>query len=198
MNEGSSQASGREGERFPRVVLAELDGDGVALREAMLGGGRASVRGQFPLEADDGTLEGPFGVFLFSPAIGAPLQELGARLRSRTTLTHRQRELVTLAVASELACEFELQAHLPLAESVGVSAEEVRGVLEGDTLADPLESALVSFARANARDARPAAEFERLFGLLGRQSLFEVIALVSYYRGLATMLDLFAIASPEG
>jgi 4-carboxymuconolactone decarboxylase len=193
-----SRTGERASERFPRVTKEELDAEGLALRDAILSGPRSRVAGQFPVEAADSSLEGPFGIFLFSPAVGAPLQELGARLRSRTGLTDRQRELATLAIASELACEFEIRAHLPLARNAGISADELDAVLNGETLVDPLEASLVSFCRANARDATPYAQFDDLVERLDRRRLFEVTALVAYYRGLASMLDLFGISAVGG
>lgn len=185
-------------ERFPRVTEAQLDDEGRRLRQAILGGPRAKVPGQFPLEAEDGTLEGPFGVFLFSPAIGAPLQQLGAQLRSASQLSSRLRELATLAVAAELDSDFELRAHVPLALKSGMSEREVEAVLTGIPLPDRSQQALVAFCRANATQVAPEAEFEELCWHFDRQETFEITTLVAYYRGLASMLELNRIAPPPG
>jgi 4-carboxymuconolactone decarboxylase len=174
-----------------------LDEEGLALREAILAGPRGAAAGQFPIEAADSTLEGPFGVFLFAPAVGMPLQELGAKLRSRTSLSARERELATLAVAAQLGCDFEIQAHIPLAVATGITVDEINHILSGGSPAEPSQRAIVAFCRANARDHAPVAEFEELAGHLDRAGVFEVLTLVAYYRGLASMLDLFRIQRPN-
>ncbi|MGP3533266.1 carboxymuconolactone decarboxylase family protein [Microbacterium sp. RD1] len=184
-------------EAYPRVAPAELDDGARALRDRILSGVRASSDAQFPLEAADGTLEGPFGVFLFSPSIGDPLEALGARLRATSTLSARQRELATLAVAAQLHSEFELHAHVPLAHAAGISAEEIERVRAGHELPAPDERVLVAFCRANAAEPAPAAEFAALRSHFDRAAVFEILALVLYYRGLASMLELFAIRPPS-
>lgn len=180
-------------EIYPRVAIDELDAAGRALRDAILSGPRSTAAGQFPIVASDGTLEGPFGAFLFSPAVGAPLEALGVALRTSGVLAARHRELAILAVALELGSDFELRAHLPLARSAGVTAAEIETLAERRSLPDPCEAALVEFCRANAVHSTPAAEFDMLRSHFDRAAVFEVTALVMYYRGLATMLELFAI-----
>lgn len=184
-------------ERFPRVVPHELTETGRRVRDEILSGPRRSIPGQPSIEAEDGSLVGPFGVFLFSPAIGSPLQQLGAALRSESALSARERELATLAVASELGSEFELEAHLPLARAAGVSEPDIHAVLTRDSLTAANEQALVEFCRANAADVAPQAAFDRVCEHYDRQQCFEITALVAYYRGLASMLALFRIALPS-
>lgn len=184
-------------ERFARVLPQDLDEDARRVRDEILSGPRGTVPGQFPLVADDGSLVGPFGVFLFSPAIGGPLQQLGAALRAGSQLSMRERELATLAIAARLDSAFELRAHAPLARSAGITDDEMRAVLAGDALPDPKEQALLEFARANASEVAPHAEFDRLCEHYNRQQTFEITALVAYYRGLASMLELNRIAMPH-
>jgi len=185
-------------ERFPRVGRDDPDPQVTALREAILGGPRRDVPGQFGIEAADGTLEGPFGLYLFAPALGGPWQQLGAALRTATTLSARERELGTLAAAASARSAFELHAHLPLAAAAGVDDATAARVLGGFTLDDPREDALVRFCRAAVRDVQPEREFDDLVAHFERRAVFEIVSLVGYYRALAAMLALFAIEPPAG
>nr|WP_322843341.1 carboxymuconolactone decarboxylase family protein [Herbiconiux sp. KACC 21604] len=136
-------------------------------------------------------------MFLFAPSVGGPLQELGASLRTATCLSLRQRELGVIAIAAALDSEFELWAHLPIARGAGVEESVLQNVIHGRPLADSLEQALVEFCRAAAREAAPTAQFELLQEHFDRRALMEIIALVTYYRGLATMLALFGVGAPD-
>jgi len=181
------------GERYPRLLAGDLDAAGAQLRTAILDGPRATIQGQRGIEAKDGSLTGPFGVFLAAPAVGGPLQELGAALRTAVSLSPREREIGVLSLAGELRSEFELSSHVPTALAAGLGYEEVRAVIAGDPLENPREHALARFCRANARDAEPRAEFEALTGVFDRRAVVEILALVAYYRGLASMLSLLRI-----
>lgn len=182
-------------ERYPRVGADELDEAGRALRSSIVDGPRSSAPGQPRIEASDGTLNGPFGAFLFSPSVGSPLQALGAALRTQTSLSVRERELATIAVAAALGSRYELDTHTALARAAGIDDSDIRSAAVGDPLVDPREHAIVRFARANAREAAPREQFDGLARRVDRQGVFETIALVAYYRGLASMLDLLEIST---
>lgn len=183
-------------ERYNRITPNELDAAGRSLRAAILDGPRKGIGGARAIEAEDGTLNGPFGVFLFAPAVGYSLQELGAALRTETSLTSRERELAIIAVASELRCQYELSAHLTVARALGVTESDIDAVLTGTDPADVALSALIRFVRANAQDATPRQAFEAITAHFDRRAVVEILALVAYYRGLASMLNLLNIEVP--
>lgn len=182
-----------DGERYPRLLPGDLDAAAAELREAIVGGARVAIPGQPGIAAEDGSLNGPFGILLAAPSVGGPLQQLGAALRTAASLSPREREIGILALAAELGAEYELSVHVPTARAAGVSEDEVRAVLAGDPLEDRREHVLARFVRANARVAEPHAEFEELTRVFDRQAVVEVLALVAYYRGLASMLGLMRI-----
>jgi 4-carboxymuconolactone decarboxylase len=198
VNESTSSTGPTPTEAYPRVSPDEMDENARRLRDAILAGPRGNAPGQFSMEAADGTLEGPFGIFLFAPAVGGPLQQLGAALRTATSLTARERELAILAVAAELGSDFELRAHVPLAAAAGIEDADIEAALRGDELESAREDALVKFCRLNAAATEPHAAFGELTRHFERQAAFEIVALVAYYRGLASMLSLFAIRPPVG
>lgn len=203
MSQGSSgslvsdESAGRAGERFARLHVGNLDEEGRRLRGAILGPPRSGRVGGIAIEAADGSLEGPFGIFLFSPAIGAALNELGSRLRDRSTLSARHRELAILAVAGALGSAFEAEVHRVAAMAAGVSDREAEAALEGRGLENAIDEALVGFCSAAARAPHPEAEFDRLAGSFGPRELVEIVALVGYYRTLASLMELFQISPPR-
>ena len=85
----------------------ELTPDSRAVYDAIAGGPRASAAKVFQMADEDGRLEGPFNAMLTAPALGMPLQELGASIRYRTSFTDRGREIAILAVAAHHACDYE-------------------------------------------------------------------------------------------
>jgi 4-carboxymuconolactone decarboxylase len=182
----------------PGLRREDLDDEGRALYDTIVEGPRSSMPGQFAIRRSDGTLAGPFGLFLLAPAIGAPLQELGAALRTRSVLEAPLRELATLAVAATAGSRFELAAHLPLARAAGVSEADIRAVLNGGSPAGDRARLIVEFARAGVTTVAPRSAYEALGTVFDEQERFEVVALVGYYRALATMLELFGVEPTEG
>ena len=73
---------------------AQLGPDARALYDRINAGPRGAS-----MVDDRGALIGPFNAMLLSPALGDPLQELGAAIRYRSSLTDRCRELAILIVA---------------------------------------------------------------------------------------------------
>lgn len=180
-------------EYYERLRINELDASARALRDKLVNDDRRMVAGQPPIAAPDGTLNGPFGAFLFAPSIGQPLQELGAALRTGTSLTTRERELAILALAAALHSDYELSVHVPIARAAGVSEHEIEAAIDGDPLDDARSHALVRFCHAHARSQAPRIEFDALARRFTRQEVVEILALAAYYRGLAAMLELLRI-----
>jgi 4-carboxymuconolactone decarboxylase len=116
--------------RYTPIGPDALDDDQRALYDAILNGPRGAS-GTANLVASDGSLQGPFGPMLLSPAVGGPLQATGAALRFETGLPAAVRELATLVVAGAWGCEFEWKAHEPLALRAGVPAAVIDAVRDG-------------------------------------------------------------------
>lgn len=158
------------------------------------------ARGGVPT-AGDGSLAGPFNAMLHAPAVGDPLQELGAALRTRGALPDRARELAVLAVAARHRSAFEWWAHAAIAARLGVPDELVEAVRLQEPAApqDAGERAVLEATRAllstgDLDDAQYAAARE----VLGDAGLVELTTLVGYYALLAMQLRVFRVALPEG
>lgn len=143
-----------------------------------------------------GCLRGPFNAMLYSPAIGAAMQELGAAIRYRSTLPDRARELAILTVAARCGSEFEWVHHEPLALKCGWHAGQLMAIRENrePSFEDPAERATWQVAtRILAGGTLDDQEYERALELLGHVRLVELSALVGYYRLLADQLRLFDV-----
>jgi 4-carboxymuconolactone decarboxylase len=189
-----------DGSRRPLEALApdQLDGLQAALYAEITGGPRAADRGRSPIVDDEGHLLGPFNAMLYNPALGDPMQGLGAAIRYRTSLDAATREVATLVVAATLDSAFEWFAHERLARGAGVSEETIARIADGrepdgeDAL--PYRAARELIAEGDLSDDL-FAEVEQRFGTTG---CVELVVLVGYYRMLALMLRTFRVSAPSG
>jgi len=142
-----------------------------------------------PVDAE-GRLTGPFNAMLFSPAVGGPLQRLGAALRFESMLAEDVRESIICLVAGVHASSYEQYAHERLARAAGV-AGDVLATLAGGGLPDGAgpELRLAYALLTGAPEDDWTAE-------LGPAAAFEVSSLVGYYTTIAWQLWLFGVEGP--
>src|SRR6516164_5743415 len=92
-------------------------------------------RGQGPravlLSSGAGGLAGPFNAMLYAPAVGHALQELGAAIRFRTSLTPRVRETAILVVAQAWDSSYERFSHEPIGRDAGLTEPEIEALRAG-------------------------------------------------------------------
>src|ERR1700761_6978340 len=109
--------------RLDLIAPADLDDAQRALYAAIAGGPRASQAGTVPITDEAGRLLRPFAGMLLTPALGAAVQQVGAKTRFAPALSDRERELAILAVAGVLRSDFERLAHEPAALRAGLNQE---------------------------------------------------------------------------
>jgi 4-carboxymuconolactone decarboxylase len=173
---------------------AGLDPAQRALYDRITQGPRRTQQGQVPITDDEGRLLGPFGLMLLAPGIGEAVQELGAALRFRGTMTARARELAILAVAVDAGSHFEWWAHERAARAAGLTTGQLQQLLDREVPdgLDEQERCCVETVTALRRtggltdDAHRRAE-----SVLGRAGLAELVWLVGYYGTLALALEVF-------
>ncbi|HEU5161081.1 MAG TPA: carboxymuconolactone decarboxylase family protein [Streptosporangiaceae bacterium] len=150
---------------------------------------------------DEGRLLGPFNAMLYSPAVGQPLQRLGAALRFATAFTPREREIATLVVAAHRRSDFEWYAHERIGRGAGLTEEELAALRTGRAprFTDPREHTVYEAARALAvAGDLDDARFDEAVAVLGRPLLVELVTLVGYYTALAQQLRVFRVGLPPG
>ncbi|MBO0843706.1 MAG: hypothetical protein J2O46_11000 [Nocardioides sp.] len=151
-----------------------------------------------------GRLTGPFDAMLRSPAVGAPLQRLGAALRYASSVDDVTRELVILLVAGFHDSGYERAAHQRVARTLGVADGVLdavdRGEVAAAVTAHPGAASALTLAHLllhrDIRHDQGAEEVAELRDALGEAALFEVNTLVGYYSTLATQLALFSVEAP--
>lgn len=186
-------------ERLERLVPDRMDPAQLAVYRQITGGDRAKGPRHFPLTAEDGSLNGPFGVMLHAPGVGAVLQELGATIRFHTDLGARAREIAILQVAQAEGSEFEWWAHERIGRAAGLTDAEVMELSLGSFRgADAEEAALTAFVATLLHSGSVSEdEFASASAVLGNQKLIELTVLVGYYRTLAQLMSVFDIGVPE-
>jgi 4-carboxymuconolactone decarboxylase len=153
------------------------------------------------LTDDEGRLHGPFNAMLYSPAVGAPLLELGAAVRFRTGFTARERELATLVVAARRRSDFEWYSHERIGLRAGVTVPELAAIRSGSRppLADARERVVYEVARALADEGDLGDPlYAEAVATLGRALLVELVTLVGYYTALALQMKVFRVGQPPG
>src|SRR3954447_23070167 len=97
--------------RLASLTKEQLDPEQLDLYQRIVGGPRASGPKDFALTDGARVVVGPLGVMVPAPALGHPLQDLGAPIRYRTGLSARVREIAILSVAAATDSAFERYAH---------------------------------------------------------------------------------------
>jgi 4-carboxymuconolactone decarboxylase len=185
--------------RQPRPRPADLDEDQQRLYRSITEGPRSSGPQLFALTDDEGVLQGPFGGFLLSPAVGDALQGVGAAVRYRTALPDRLREMAILAVAARWHSAFEQQSHEAVGAACGLTGEEMQLIADGDSphLDDPVEVAGLRITRALLDGDVDDATWSACLPPLDAAAVFELTTLVGYYSTLALQMRVLRVDDPS-
>jgi len=182
-------------ERLPLFAPARLDPARRELYERIVGGPRSLGAQHFALTDETGALLGPFNAFLLAPGLGQSVQELGAGIRYRTSLSARCREAAILLVAARWRSDFEREAHEAVGRAAGLSDAELGALAAGEVpdFPDPEESACARLTAALLDGDVDDAQWCELVPRIGRERLFELTVLVGYYSMLALQLRVFRV-----
>ena len=184
--------------RLPGLPPATLTEEQRELYSSIAEGPRAQGPQHFALTGADGSLNGPFNAFLYSPVLGNAIQELGAAVRYGTALTDRTREIAILIVAARWDSAFERHAHESVGRAVGLTEDEIAELSLGrlPVLTDDSERACAELVFALAHGDVSDAEWERLEPVVGLATAFELSTLVGYYAMLGLQLRAFRVEAP--
>ncbi|MEW2358650.1 carboxymuconolactone decarboxylase family protein [Spirillospora sp. NPDC029432] len=188
-------------DRLPLLKPEVLGEEQREVYEAITGGPRRERPAPLRYMDEEGRLLGPFNAMLYSPAVGLPLQELGAALRFRTAFTKREREIAILVVAACRRSDFEWYAHERIGRRAGLTDGELAALRGGRAplLGDARERVVYEAARQLADDGDLSDPvYTEAVATLGRPAVVELVALVGYYAALALQLRVFRVGVPEG
>jgi alkylhydroperoxidase family enzyme len=129
-------------------------------------------------------------MFAHATSLTAPFLRLAQAQFTALELSVRQRELVILAVAGLVDCEYEYVQHLPVSAAAGIPPALRERIRNGDFSApgDPSDQALLAFVSAVVAAPRIADDvFERTRQLLSARQIVEALQLVGFYWALGRM-----------
>ncbi len=174
---------------------SSLDSAQRALYDSITGGPRSQGERLFDLTGADGALQGPFAAMLLSPALGSALQELGAAVRFRTSLSARCREIAILTVAAHWDSSFERSAHESIGRAAGLTKDELSRLRAKavPALDDPQESACAHLAKAMVAGDVDDESWSTHATIVGEAGVFELSTLVGYYATLALQMRVFRV-----
>jgi 4-carboxymuconolactone decarboxylase len=148
-----------------------------------------------------GDVRGPYEILMHTPELAEKVADLGERLRFRSNLPGKERELAILATGRFLGAAFEWVMHEPFARREGLSSETIERIRSLDSLdlLDARERLIVDVAKSLC-DSRsiPDDLYERAKDQLGTTYLVELVTLVSFYTMIALLLLGFKAELPEG
>jgi 4-carboxymuconolactone decarboxylase len=133
-----------------------------------------------------------YQVLLNSGPIASGWERMLTAVRNQTCIPADLREIIILRIAVLNRAAFEFEAHQPIAERAGVSAEKIAALREPDlpgSILNEKEALLVAITDAMTRDIDvPDALFERLRGHFDDQGIVEVIATIAAYNMVSRFL----------
>ena len=182
--------------RLPLVGQDDLDAEQKLLWDYILKGPRgASLSG--PIKY----LPGPFNPWMQVPSFGKLAAEMGERLRFRSVLPGKLRELAILTTGVHWKAEFEFWAHARAARAEGMPDSIIDALRTGTTV--PYEDDLQRLVHMAAKDlvetGRPHTNLaEELADKLGWPAVVELVALVGFYCMVSFTLNAFDVALPDG
>jgi len=188
--------------RLPRLEPAEFDADQRAFYEFLTQEPRLpSATKRLPLVDEHGRLYAPFNIMAGSPLAGAALHQVGGHLRHRAGYTDRVREIAVLELAVIRRSATEWHAHEPYARSGVLTDDEITAIRmsapaptfsHAETVARKIVQSLL---RSKDIDDALYAEAEAAFST---RVLIELVMLVLYFDLLATSINVFRAAIPDG
>ena len=149
-----------------------------------------------------GPVAPPFAALLNSPEVAARIAAVGEQLRYVSPAVSAEvREIVTLATARELGCQYIWTHHVASARQAGVR-EEVVAVLGDGTPTHgltPREATLVQFAREVLAERRGRdTTYGAVEGLLGPQGAVDLVLTIGYYAMLSYAVNALGVELEEG
>jgi alkylhydroperoxidase family enzyme len=187
-------------ERLARITPDAMSPEQAEIYAKFTGGKRAAPGSAFSLLHPDGGLIGPPNAWLLSPPLAAAFERVGWAMRYELTLSDRSREIAILLQAFHLDSPFELYAHRQAGRAAGLTDAEIEGLAtrtEPDFRDAEERSVFATTLAILDRGTLDDPEYRAAADTLGERTLFDLVALLSYYAMVATQLSVFAVTPPE-
>ena len=148
------------------------------------------------LAALRGRVSGPSTVVLHSPGLARPWNAIGEYLHRESIVEPQHAELAVCATAREKDCGFVWNAHVPLAQKAGLTAETIDVVRHRRPVAglSGPERAVVLYVRQLLETNRVESEvFDQLLKAHDARWLVELTGWIGRYGALAGILNAFEV-----
>jgi 4-carboxymuconolactone decarboxylase len=157
--------------RLPQLTRADLDDDGKAIYDKIVGDGPVPTTG-------------PVSMSLYSPKIALAFNDLNGFLRYNGDLSPRHTEVAILVAAWEIEQQYEWSAHEPAALRYG-APQEVIDTIKFDREPAGLsreETAIIRVGRQIMREHKLDSElYAEAVELFGRKGLVELVTVMGDY-----------------
>jgi 4-carboxymuconolactone decarboxylase len=136
-----------------------------------------------------GEISRPFQLLLHSPALAERVAKLGHLVRSGSSLTDADREMVILATGRAIGCSFVLESHLRAATATGVAPETIATLHRDPAGLPERERVLVSFVDQLCETRTVSDEtFDAVRRLLEVRAVVELALTIGYYTMLGSVM----------
>lgn len=146
-----------------------------------------------------GSVRGPFGVWLNSPGLADPAQQVGAFLRFSSKMPGNLRELAIITVGRHWGAQYEWHAHAKIAVEEGVAPEAVER-LRNRQVPAPLtddEQMIYELATEIVGTGRLLQQsYDRGVERLGPELMVDLVGLCGYYSLICFTLNVFDVPVP--
>ncbi|MGV0870613.1 PGRS repeat-containing protein [Mycolicibacterium sp. XJ879] len=142
---------------------------------------------------------GPFNPYLYNPVIGTALFDLANAIAS-SSLPPRIKEITTLSVGGLWGSEYELYAHKRIAELIGVPADTIESLANGQAPVGISGDELIAaqFAQELVSSHRVSdATYQAALAAFGQDGLVDMVNLIGTYLAGSAMFNAFQIQGPE-
>ena len=150
---------------------------------------------------EDGTIGGPFDVWLLSPELSQRLRGLAVMLWERTSLDRGLVELAISITGRHWEANVEWAAHAPRAIEYGIAPEVLDAVFEErrPEFAPEEQLLLYDICMTLHRDRElPEPLYERAVAAFGEQGLVEIVAVIGFYTLVSMTLNSFEVPVGPG
>ena len=157
--------------RLPQLTRADLDDEGKAIYDKIVGDGAAPTTG-------------PVSVSLYSPKVAQPWSDLNGFLRYNGSLSPRHTEVGILVAAWEIEQQYEYSAHEPAALRFG-APQAVIDTIKYDKEPvglSPEETIIIRLGRQLMREHKVDSDiFAEAVRLFGRKGVVELVTVMGDY-----------------
>ncbi|KAJ9616605.1 hypothetical protein H2200_000324 [Cladophialophora chaetospira] len=150
---------------------------------------------------EDGTLVGPFGIWLHHPKVGEHMFRAGQAMAEIPGLSQYAKEILIAVSGARSQAAFENYAHAILARRAGITETELQEIYAGRCPETLTNEGKASFELATAL-GKPGpvdqAVWDKAVKVLGKEGASAVVHYTGFYKYIGTILNGFDAKVPEG